>query len=91
MSELIENRYSGDMRKRLMAGASCLALMVLMLPDDVHAADRPDVWIELRGQLEAVGGNRSRAAEALGISPRLLYRMAERLGVALKDEAERAT
>jgi DNA-binding NtrC family response regulator len=41
--------------------------------------------------LDAVGGNRSRAAEALGIDRRTLYRMAERLGVALKDEAERAT
>jgi DNA-binding NtrC family response regulator len=41
--------------------------------------------------LEAVGGNRSRAAEALGIDRRTLYRMAERLGVALKDETERAT
>jgi DNA-binding NtrC family response regulator len=40
--------------------------------------------------LEAVGGNRSRAAEAMGIDRRTLYRMAERLGVALKDEAERA-
>ena len=40
--------------------------------------------------LEAVGGNRSRAAEALGIDRRTLYRMAERLGVALKDESERA-
>jgi len=39
--------------------------------------------------LEAVGGNRSRAAEALGIDRRTLYRMAERLGVALKDESER--
>ena len=41
--------------------------------------------------LDAVGGNRSRAAEALRIDRRTLYRMAERLGVALKDEAERAT
>jgi DNA-binding NtrC family response regulator len=41
--------------------------------------------------LEAVGGNRSRAAEALGIDRRTLYRMAERLGVALKDETGRAT
>jgi len=39
--------------------------------------------------LDAVGGNRSRAAEALGIDRRTLYRMAERLGVALKDESER--
>jgi len=41
--------------------------------------------------LEAVGGNRSRAAEALGIDRRTLYRMAERLGVPLKDETEKAT
>ncbi len=41
--------------------------------------------------LEAVGGNRSRAAEVLGIDRRTLYRMAERLGIALKDDAERAT
>jgi DNA-binding NtrC family response regulator len=41
--------------------------------------------------LEAVGGNRSRAAEALGIDRRTLYRMAERLGIAFKDDAERTT
>jgi DNA-binding NtrC family response regulator len=41
--------------------------------------------------IEAVGGNRSRAAEALGIDRRTLYRMAERLGIALKDDAERTT
>ena len=41
--------------------------------------------------LDAVGGNRSRAAEVLGIDRRTLYRMAERLGFALKDDAERAT
>ena len=37
--------------------------------------------------LDAVGGNRSRAAEVLGIDRRTLYRMAERFGVALKDDA----
>ena len=36
--------------------------------------------------LDAVGGNRSRAAEVLGIDRRTLYRMAERFGIALKDE-----
>jgi DNA-binding NtrC family response regulator len=36
--------------------------------------------------LEAVGGNRSRAAEALGIDRRTLYRMAERFGIDLKEE-----
>jgi DNA-binding NtrC family response regulator len=41
--------------------------------------------------LEAVGGNRSRAAEVLGIDRRTLYRMAERLGIAFKDDAERTT
>ena len=41
--------------------------------------------------LEAVGGNRSRAAEALGIDRRTLYRMAERLGVPMKDETDRVT
>ena len=36
--------------------------------------------------LDAVGGNRSRAAEALGIDRRTLYRMAERFGIDLKEE-----
>jgi DNA-binding NtrC family response regulator len=36
--------------------------------------------------LDAVGGNRSRAAEVLGIDRRTLYRMAERFGIVLKDE-----
>jgi DNA-binding NtrC family response regulator len=37
--------------------------------------------------LHTVGGNRSRAAEALGIDRRTLYRMAERFDIDLKDEA----
>jgi DNA-binding NtrC family response regulator len=37
--------------------------------------------------LEQVGGNRTRAAEVLGIDRRTLYRMAERFGIDLKDEA----
>jgi DNA-binding NtrC family response regulator len=41
----------------------------------------------LQHVLQAVGGNRSRAAEALGIDRRTLYRMAERFGIDLKDEA----
>jgi transcriptional regulator with PAS, ATPase and Fis domain len=36
--------------------------------------------------LDAVGGNRSRAAEALGIDRRTLYRMAERFGIPLKED-----
>jgi DNA-binding NtrC family response regulator len=35
--------------------------------------------------LEQVGGNRTRAAEVLRIDRRTLYRMAERLGITLKD------
>jgi DNA-binding NtrC family response regulator len=37
--------------------------------------------------LEAVGGNRTRAAEALGVDRRTLYRMADRFGVSLPDAA----
>jgi DNA-binding NtrC family response regulator len=35
--------------------------------------------------LDAVGGNRTRAAEVMGIDRRTLYRMAERFGIDLKD------
>jgi len=35
--------------------------------------------------LEAVGGNRTRAAEALGIDRRTLYRMAERFGLVMPE------
>jgi DNA-binding NtrC family response regulator len=35
--------------------------------------------------LEAVGGNRTRAAEALGVDRRTLYRMADRFGVSLPE------
>jgi len=39
----------------------------------------------LQHVLEAAGGNRTRAAEILGIDRRTLYRMAERFGIELKD------
>jgi DNA-binding NtrC family response regulator len=35
--------------------------------------------------LQHVGGNRSRAAEVMGIDRRTLYRMAERFGIPLRD------
>ena len=37
--------------------------------------------------LEAVGGNRTRAAEALGVDRRSLYRMAERFGIDMNDDS----
>jgi two-component system response regulator AtoC len=40
--------------------------------------------------LQEVGGNRSRAAETLGIDRRTLYRMAERFGIDLKEDAATA-
>jgi DNA-binding NtrC family response regulator len=36
--------------------------------------------------IEQVGGNRTRAAEVMGIDRRTLYRMAERFGIALSEE-----
>jgi DNA-binding NtrC family response regulator len=38
--------------------------------------------------LEQVGGNRTRAAEVMGIDRRTLYRMAERFGIALSEQPE---
>jgi DNA-binding NtrC family response regulator len=39
--------------------------------------------------IEQVGGNRTRAAEVLGIDRRTLYRMAERFGIELSEDANR--
>ena len=39
--------------------------------------------------LEAVGGNRTRAAEVMGIDRRTLYRMAERFGIDLTGDSDR--
>ncbi|MBL8140139.1 MAG: sigma-54-dependent Fis family transcriptional regulator [Acidobacteria bacterium] len=39
----------------------------------------------LKHVLETVGGNRTRAAEVLGVDRRTLYRMAERFGISLEE------
>ena len=41
----------------------------------------------LQHVMEAVGGNRTRAAQVLGIDRRTLYRMAERFGLKLGEES----
>jgi DNA-binding NtrC family response regulator len=40
--------------------------------------------------LDAVGGNRSRAADVLGVDRRTLYRMAVRFGLDLNDDSDKA-
>jgi DNA-binding NtrC family response regulator len=40
--------------------------------------------------LESVGSNRTRAAEALGVDRRTLYRMAERFGIDLTDDSPKS-
>jgi DNA-binding NtrC family response regulator len=60
-----------------------------MTPDEKAFSDLPTLDdLERRyllHVLEAVGGNRTRAAEVLGIDRRTLYRMAERFGIELKE------
>jgi DNA-binding NtrC family response regulator len=60
-----------------------------MTPDEKPFSDLPTLDdLERRyllHVLDAVGGNRTRAAEILGIDRRTLYRMAERFGLELKD------
>jgi transcriptional regulator with PAS, ATPase and Fis domain len=69
------------------------------LPPEIHEAHTPQQQLfdglptlddlerrYLLHVLEAVGGNRSRAAATLGIDRRTLYRMAERFGIDLSEE-----
>ena len=51
---------------------------------DLPTFDELDAGISLH-VLTAVGGNRTRAAEVLGVDRRTLYRMAQRFNVELKD------
>ena len=48
---------------------------------------RVDAQRNLEHVLRAVGRNRTRAADVLGIDRRTLYRMAERFGIKLDEEA----
>jgi hypothetical protein len=63
MSELIQSRSHADTRLRLLATASVLSLLTAITPvaarDD---ADRPTVWIELGGQLEALSNTQDQFA-----------------------------
>jgi len=60
-----------------------------MTPEDKPFSDLPTLDdLERRyllHVLDAVGGNRTRAAEILGVDRRTLYRMAERFGIELKE------
>jgi DNA-binding NtrC family response regulator len=60
--------------------------------DEVFAGLPPLDEVERRyllRVLDAVRGNRTRAAEVMGIDRRTLYRMAERFGIDLTGETER--
>jgi transcriptional regulator with PAS, ATPase and Fis domain len=71
----------GDLPAELRARAPALeASLFAGLPTLVEMEKR-----YLRHVLATVGGNRSRAAEALGIDRRTLYRMAERFGIPLDE------
>jgi DNA-binding NtrC family response regulator len=62
------------------------------IEDEVFAGLPPLDEVERRyllRVLDAVRGNRTRAAEVMGIDRRTLYRMAERFGIDLTGEAER--
>src|SRR6185295_20104352 len=65
------------------------AVAVRPVPQEQPFADLPTLDdLERRyllHVLEAANGNRTRAAEILGIDRRTLYRMAERFGIELKE------
>jgi DNA-binding NtrC family response regulator len=81
--------------------ASCRGTLIeaVDLPDAIsksghHESDQPFADLPtlddlesryLRHVLEAVNGNRTRAAEIMGVDRRTLYRMAERFGIELKE------
>ena len=69
-------------RARLLSEHPSLAALYADLPTLEELERRYLVHV-----LDKVGGNRTRAAEVLGIDRRTLYRMAERFGIKLNEEA----
>ena len=72
-----------DLPKTLAAGAPLEERLFRDLPTLEELERRYLVHV-----LHALGGNRSRAADALGIDRRTLYRMAQRFGLDLAEDGE---
>lgn len=63
MSELIQSRPHADPRLHLLATASALSLLAAIAPATAREdANRPTVWIELGGQLEALSNTQDQFA-----------------------------
>jgi DNA-binding NtrC family response regulator len=79
--DLPAKMQTGEARARATDARSQLAAMYADLPSLDELERRYLIHV-----LEAVGGNRTRAAEVLHIDRRTLYRMAERFGIKLDGE-----
>ena len=77
-NDLPQKLQSPDLRE---AAQSPIAMLYGDLPSLGEVERRYLIYV-----LESLGGNRSRAAEVMGIDRRTLYRMAERYGINLNGE-----
>jgi DNA-binding NtrC family response regulator len=77
-NDLPQKLQSPDLRE---AAQSPIAMLYRDLPSLAEVERRYLIYV-----LESLGGNRSRAAEVMGIDRRTLYRMAERYGINLNGE-----
>jgi DNA-binding NtrC family response regulator len=77
-NDLPQKLQSPDLRE---AAQSPIAMLYGDLPSLAEVERRYLIYV-----LESLGGNRSRAAEVMGIDRRTLYRMAERYGINLNGE-----